>query len=384
MIPEIDLVRENDSLKAQLEEAVLRAVASGRYILGPEVQAFEAEFADYCGAGYGVAVSSGTEALRLTLLALDFEPGFEVITVPFTAAATVAAIIAAGGRPVFVDIEPAAYVMDVSRVEAALSKRTRAIIPVHLFGHPVDMDPLLEIARRHGLFVLEDACQAHGAEYRGRKVGSLGDAACFSFYPTKNLGAMGDGGMVVTNLDTLAEKVRVLRNHGEDARFHHIAVSLNSRFDDIQAAVLRVKLRHLEEWNARRREIASVYTRAWEDLPLLLPLEQPFARSSYHRYVVHVAERDAFRQRLEALGIGSDVHYPLPVHLQPGFQYLGWDEGTLPVSEWAAQGVVTLPIYPQLTERETTLITRAVVQALNEQPIVPEALSSGPAGAASE
>jgi len=324
MIPVTDLLRQHEGLREELVPAVLEVLAGGRYILGPTVEAFEAEFAAYCGVKHAVAVGSGTEAIRLTLLATGLKPGDEVITVSFTAVPTVAAILAAGGRPVLVDIDPLTWVMDVSQVEAAITRRTKALLPVHLFGTPVDMDPLLELAARYRVHVVEDACQAHGSQYRGRRVGGIGHAGCFSFYPTKNLGAQGDGGAVVTNDDALAARIRLLRNHGQRRRFYHVAVSTNSRFDDLQAAILRVKLRHLDQWNARRRHLAEIYRQGLRDLPLHLPVEQPWARSNYHLFVARVRGRDAFRRRLAAQGVGSDVHYPLPVHLHPAYRRLGW------------------------------------------------------------
>lgn len=364
MIPVNDLSREYLSLEDELKTAVQEVMAGGRYILGPAVEAFEAEFAAYSGARYGVAVGSGTDAIRLALLASGLKPGDEVITVSFTAAPTVAAIMAAGGKPVLVDIDPQTLLMDVSQVAAAITPRTVAIVPVHLFGLPVDMDPLMALAKRQGLLVIEDACQAHGSEYKGRKAGGIGDIGCFSFYPTKNLGAFGDGGMVLTNDGEVARRVRLLRNHGQERRFYSVVVSSNSRLDDLQAAILRVKLRHLDEQNEQRRRLAELYTCALQGLSLALPAEPAWARSNRHLYVVRVEKREDFRRRLAAAGADSDVHYPLPVHLQTAYESLGCKKGSLPASEEAARTVVTLPLFPSLTEEEAMRVVEAVRVAL--------------------
>ncbi len=363
-VPVVDLARQYAALRQELETAVLAAMASGRYILGPEVEAFESEFAAYVGARHAVAVGSGTEALRLSLLAAGIGRGDEVITVSFTAVPTVAAIMAAGARPVLVDIDPRTCTMDVEQARAAVGPRTAAIVPVHLYGHPADLGPLLELAGQRGLLLVEDACQAHGSTYRGRRVGALGHVGCFSFYPTKNLGGMGDGGMVVTDDDSLARKLRMLRNHGQRRRFYHVYNSLNSRFDDLQAAALRVKLRYLDAWNERRRHLAAFYRQSLAGLPLTLPEEMPWAGHNYHLFVVRVEERDSFRRRLARTGVDSDVHYPVPVHLQPAYRRLGYRRGALPQSERAAERVVTLPLFPELTEAEAEAVAESVQRAL--------------------
>jgi len=368
MVPLGDLTRQFRALRPQLEKAALAVMASGRYILGPTVEAFEAQFAAYLGARHGIAVSSGTEALRLSLLAAGIGRGDEVITVSFTPVPTVAAIMATGARPVLVDVAPETLTMDVEQARAAVGPRTAALLPVHLYGHPAHLGPLLELAQRHGLLLLEDACQAHGSTYQGRRVGALGHLGCFSFYPTKNLGGMGDGGMVVTDDAALAQRLRLLRNHGQRQRFQHVLHALNSRFDDLQAAVLSAKLPYLEAWNRRRRQLAQRYRQELAEAPLALPVERPWAVPNYHLFVVRVEEREPFRRRLAELGVASDVHYPLPVHLQPAYRRLGYRPGSLPVSEWAARRVVTLPLFPELSEEEAATVVRAVREALAGQP----------------
>ena len=360
MIPVVDVTRENLALKAELEAAMSHVLEGGHFILGPEVEAFEAEFAAYCGSRQGVAVGSGTEALRLALQALKLQTGDEVITVSFTAFPTILAVLAAGARPVLVDIDPETFVMDVNAVRDAFSPRTRAIIPVHLFGHPVDMDPLLELAREKGIAVIEDACQAHGAEYKGRKLGGLGNLACFSFYPTKNLAGLGDGGMVLTNDGQLADRLRSLRNMGQDERFHHVELSSHSRFDDLQAAALRVKLPYLDAWNARRRELARLYDRHLPAGLLQTPPERPWATHNYHRYVVRVDHREGFIGAMRDAGVGTDVYYPIPGHLQPALRGVDFGVGDLSASERAAESVVTLPLFPTLTDSEVEQIIAAV------------------------
>ncbi len=364
MVPLVDLTRQFRALRPQLEKAALAVMASGRYILGPTVEAFEAQFAQYVGARHGIAVSSGTEAIRLSLVAARVGQGDEVIAPAFTAVPTVAAILATGARPVLVDIDPKTYTIDVDQVRAAIGPRTAAIVAVHLYGHPADMRRLQELANSRSLLLVEDACQAHGSTYEGQRVGGLGHLGCFSFYPTKNLGAMGDGGMVVTNDDSLARRLRMLRNHGQRYRFHHSYHSLNSRFDDLQAAILSVKLPHLDAWNERRRQLAQRYRRELAEGPLALPVEEPWAGHNYHLFVVRVEDRDDFRFRLQQMGVESDVHYPTPVHLQPAYWRLGYRQGDLPVSEWAAQRVVTLPLFPEMTEEEIQAVVSGVRAAL--------------------
>jgi dTDP-4-amino-4,6-dideoxygalactose transaminase len=332
---------------------------SAQFILGDEVAAFEREFAAYCEAAEAIGVNSGTSALHLALLAAGVGPGDEVITVPFTFVATVSAIVYTGATPVFVDVEPDCYTMDPSQIEAAITPRTKAIVPVHLYGQPADMDPILDIARRRGLAVVEDAAQAHGADYKGRRCGSMGHIGCFSFYPGKNLGAYGEGGAVVTSDPAIARRIRLLRSWGEERRYEHSVKGFNYRMDGIQGAILRVKLRHLDRWTELRRSRAAGYRRVLSDLPVGLPAERDGIRHVYHVFAVRVAQRDAWRARLTELGIGVGVHYPIPVHLQPAHRDLGYAPGSFPVSEAIASEVLSLPIYPELTDEQIDLVAGA-------------------------
>ncbi len=352
MIPVFDLKEQYSAIKGEVDEAVARVLESGRFILGQEVQAFEEEFATYCGLAHGIGVGSGTEALHLALLACGVRSGDEVITVPHTAVATVAAIELAGARPVFVDIDPLSYTMAPDQVEARITARTRAIVPVHLYGQAADLDPILEIARRHGLTVIEDCAQAHGAEYKGRRVGSFGQVACFSFYPTKNLGAYGDGGMVVTNDRELAQKIRQLRQYGWEKRYISSVRGLNSRLDEIQAAILRVKLRHLADWNEARRARARLYNELLAGSGVVPPIERGYGRHVYHLYVVRCPYRDALKDYLAEHGVGTAIHYPVPIHLQGAYRDLGYRRGDFPVAEACANEVLSLPMYPELREDE--------------------------------
>ncbi|MGA1796516.1 MAG: DegT/DnrJ/EryC1/StrS family aminotransferase [bacterium] len=354
-IPFFDLQGQYLTIKEEIDEAMAGVLARGWYVLGDEVRSFEHEFAAYCGAGYAVGVGSGTDAIMLALLACGIAPGDEVITVPNTAVPTVAAIIAAQARPVFVDVDPDTRTMDPMKLEICLatrrSSKVRAVIPVHLYGHPADMTPILDIARRYGLRVIEDACQAHGAEYRSVKAGTLGDAGCFSFYPTKNLGAYGDGGMVTVHDENLAERLRMLRNYGEREKYRNAIHGYNSRLDEVQAAVLRVKLRHLDVWNRRRRNIADLYNSLL--LPcteISLPGNAQYARHVFHLYVIRTRRRDMLRERLKRHGIHTLIHYPLPVHFQEAYQSLGYAQGDFPVSERLASEILSLPLYPELDE----------------------------------
>jgi len=308
MIPVFDLKNQYQTIKDEINEAVARVLESGWFILGQEVKAFEEEFATYCGLAHGIGVGSGTEALHLALLACGVEPGDEIITVPHTAVATVAAIELTGARPVFVDIDHASYTMAPDQLESRITARTRAIVPVHLYGQAADLDPILEIAQRHGLTVVEDCAQAHGAEYKARRVGSFGQVACFSFYPTKNLGAYGDAGMVVTDDATLAQRVRRLRQYGWEKRYVSSVRGLNSRLDELQAAILRVKLRHLDEWNEARRARARLYTGLLADSGVVTPIEMDYARHVYHLYVVRCPYRDALKDYLAERWVGTAIH----------------------------------------------------------------------------
>jgi dTDP-4-amino-4,6-dideoxygalactose transaminase len=336
-------------IKDEIDKAVKDVLDSGWFILGPQVEAFEKEFAAYCGAGYGVGVGNGTDAIELALRTHGVGSEDEVITVPNTAIFTVLAISAIGARPVLVDVDPVTYTMDPARLEAAITPRTRAVIPVHLYGQPADMDPILEIARRYKLAVIEDACQAHGALYKGRRVGSLGDAGCFSFYPTKNLGGYGDGGMIVTDDADVAGRLRMLRNGGQRDRYHHVLKGVNSRLDELQAATLRVKLRHLDDWNEARWVRAQKYAGLLKETEMVLPAEADYARHVYHLYVVRSRQRDELLAYLRAHGVGVNIHYPVPVHLQEAYCGLGLGEGDFPIAEQCAREVLSLPMYPEIT-----------------------------------
>ncbi len=359
MIPFIDLKAQYASIKGEVNAAIQRVLESCQFTLGPEVAAFEEEFAGYCAARHGVAVNTGTSALHLALLAAGIGPGDEVITVPFTFVATVSAIVYAGAKPVFVDIDSRTYTIDVASIEAAITDRTKAILPVHLYGHAADLDPILDIARRHGLKVIEDAAQAHGSEYKGRRVGSIGDMGCFSFYPGKNLGAYGEGGMVVTNDPVYARTIRMLRDWGAERKYEHVLKGYNYRMEGIQGAVLRVKLRHLEAWTEARREAASHYDRLLACNGIATPTSMPWTRHVYHVYAIRCPQRSAWQQTLGARGIQTGIHYPIPVHLLPAFADLGHARGDFPHAERAANEVLSLPMFAELTgsQREQVAAT---------------------------
>jgi dTDP-4-amino-4,6-dideoxygalactose transaminase len=362
MIPFLDLKAQYRAIKPEIEAAIARILDSGQYILGDEVAAFEEEFAAYSGARHGVAVNSGTSALHVALLAAGVKAGDEVITVPFTFVATVSAIGYTGARAVFVDVDPRSYTMDVTKLEAAITPRTKAIVPVHLYGQPADMDPILEIARRHNLPVIEDACQAHGAEYKGRRAGSLGTYGCFSFYPGKNLGAYGEGGIAVTNDPAGAKTMRMLRDWGQERKYEHVLKGFNYRMDGFQGAILRVKLRYLEEWTEARRARAAKYRELLAGSELQTPIEMPYARHVYHVYAVRCNDRKTMQQTLLARGVQTGIHYPIPVHLQPAHADLGYKEGDFPVSELAAREVLSLPMFAELSYSDQEAVAAAVRQ----------------------
>lgn len=362
MIPFLDLKAQYASIKTEVDAAIHSVLDSCGYILGPEVAKFEEEFAAYSGARFGIGVNTGTSALHLSLLAAGIGPGDEVITVPFTFVATVAAIEYAGAKPVFVDIDPQTYNMDPAKLEAAITPRTRAVIPVHLHGLMADMDPIMEIARRHKLVVIEDACQAHGAEYKGRRAGSIGDFAAFSFYPGKNLGAYGEGGMVVTNNADYAKSVRMLRDWGAEKKYHHVLKGYNYRLEGIQGAVLRVKLRHLEAWTEGRRKAAAHYTRILAAAGLAVPQPKSHQRHVYHVYAVRTKQRQKWQDALNAQGIQTGIHYPFPVHLLPAYADLGYKAGAFPHAERAADEVLSLPMFAELTTEQCETVARAVAK----------------------
>lgn len=360
MIPLVDLKVQYQSIKEEIDAAVLKVLASAQFVLGEEVAAFEEEFAAYCGARFGVAVNSGTSALYLALLAAGVGPGDEVITVPFTFIATAAAVTYTGARPVFVDVEPRALTMDVNRVAAALSPRTKALLPVHLYGQPADLDPLREIAKDRGLILIEDAAQAHGSEYKGKRVGALGDLGCFSFYPGKNLGACGEGGIVVTDNPEYARRIRMLRDWGQEKKYYHELKGGNYRMEGIQGAVLRVKLRHLPAWTEARRAHAAQYNRLLGGSGVQIPEEMPYSRHVYHVYAIRHKNRDALHQALQTRGIQTALHYPLPLHLQKACADLGYKAGDFPVAEAASREVLSLPMYAELSEADLNEVCAAI------------------------
>ncbi|HEY2944268.1 MAG TPA: DegT/DnrJ/EryC1/StrS family aminotransferase [Vicinamibacteria bacterium] len=360
-VPFVDFKARVAAMRGELEAALARVLDSGWFILGPEGEAFERELAAACGAQDAVGVASGTEAIQLALTAVGVGAGDEVVTSPLTAAFTGLAILAAGARPVFADVDPTTLNVSPAAVARAVTPRTKALLPVHLYGHPADLDPLLQIAGERGIPLVEDACQAHGTRYKGRAVGALSGIGALSFYPTKNVGALGDGGAVLVNDPALAARLRRLRNGGQADRYHHAEPGINSRLDEMQAAVLRVGLRHLEPRNARRRELAELYRRELAGIgPLMLPTEQPYARSNHHLFVVRHPRRDALMDGLKQRGIATLIHYPVPLHLQGAFAALGGRRGDLPVAEKAAGEIVSLPLYPEMTDAQALAVAAAV------------------------
>lgn len=355
-IPVIDLAVQYRSIRPEIDAAVERVFARGNFILGEEVSAFEEEFSDYCGVACGVGAANGTDALFLALRACDIGVGHEVITTAHTAVGTVAAIELTGARPVLVDVDPRTFLIDPQRIEDKITARTRAILPVHLYGCPADLAPILETAGRRGLAVIEDCAQAHGAAYRGRKVGGWGRLAAFSFYPTKNLGASGDAGMVLTDDPKLAEKVRLLRQYGWKKRYISEIGGINSRLDEIQAAILRVKLKYLDNWNQRRRAIADGYNELLAESGLVLPVVPRDTQHVFHQYVIRSRQRDALRLYLAGRLVHTAIHYPVPVHLQPAYKRLGREAGDFPMTEELAEQILSLPIYPEMTDTAMTVV----------------------------
>ncbi|MHB8125739.1 MAG: DegT/DnrJ/EryC1/StrS family aminotransferase [Desulfitobacteriaceae bacterium] len=348
-IPLLDLKAQYLTIKEEINQAILNVLDSSQFILGPEMKALEKEIADYCGTKEAVAVANGTDALVLTLKAFGIGPGDEVITSPFTFFASAETIAQVGARPVFVDIDPVTLNMDLTQLEEKITFKTKAIIPVHIFGQMVDVERVMEIAARHDLKVIEDAAQAIGAEYRGKKAGSLGHAATFSFFPTKNLGAYGDAGMIVTNDKDLASQLRMLRFHGCRTKYYHEEIGYNSRLDEIQAAILRVKLQYLDQWNEGRRAKAKVYDQLLADTSVQVPGLDPQAKSIYHLYVLRTEERKVLMERLTAGGIANAIYYPVPLHLQEAFRNLGYKVGDFPVAEKACEQALAIPCYPELS-----------------------------------
>lgn len=359
-VPLVDLRAQYQALKPEIMAAFEEILDSMHLFLGPRLQAFEHEFASYCGCQFGVGVSSGTDALALALRACEIGPGDEVITVSNTFIATIEAIAMVGATPVFVDVDPETYLMDWRQLEQVLTPHTRAVLPVHLYGHPAEMKPILDFARAHRLRVIEDASQAHGATYEGKRVGSFGDIACFSLYYSKNLGAFGEAGICTTNDGELAEKLRMIRDHGSRVRYLHEVMGVNARLDEMQAAVLLIKMPHLEHWNAARQRHAQTYTEQLQDVVEAVPVIKSWASHVFCYYVVQVPERDQFRRDLEQEGIGTNIHYPTPIHLQPACAKYGYKRGMLPITEEHASRIVSLPMYPELTEGQLQLVINAV------------------------
>jgi len=371
-IPYLDLKAQYRSIKPEIDAALERVLDSCQFVLGPEVAAFEQDFARCCGTSECIALNSGTSALHLALLAAGVGPGDEVVTVPFTFVASVAAVEYAGAKPVLVDIDPRSFTMDPAAIESAITSRTKAILPVHLYGQPADMDPIMEVARRHGLVVIEDAAQAHGAKYKGKPVGSIGDLACFSFYPGKNLGAYGEGGAVTTNNVDFVRTIRMLRDWGQDRKYHHLLRGFNYRMEGFQGSVLGVKLRHLEAWTEARRRIAEQYNQLLANCDVETPEEMPWAHHVYHVYTLRIEDRDGMQSALAEQGIQTGIHYPIPAHLQPAYADLNYRTGSFPHAEAAAKQVLSLPLYPELSDQAVTEVAAAVARAAanRTQPMV--------------
>lgn len=366
-IPIINSKRQYETIAKEAEAAVLEVMRSGQYILGKNNKQLEETFSKYVGVNHSVALNSGTDALHLALRALDIGEGDEVISTAFTFVATSESIGIVGAKPVFVDIDYDTFNIDASKIEAAITPKTKAIIPVHLYGQPCDMDTIMDIAKRHNLFVIEDACQAIGAEYKGRKVGSIGDIGCFSFYPTKNLGTMGDGGMLTTNSENIKNRVVALRNHGGAVRYHHDEIGVNSRLDEIQAAILNVKFPHIDTWNKMRREHAAYYNELFKDCPdIVTPKELDGTYCVYHQYTVKVPNRDEVHKLLGEAGIGAMIYYPIPLHLQKVHAKYNFREGMLPNTEKNTKLVLSLPMFAEITKEEQQTVAKTLIEIVEK------------------
>lgn len=366
-IPLLDLKRQYKILKEEIDQAIEEVLYNAKFILGPNVKSLEKEIADLTNSKHGIGVANGTDALQLTLEAYGIEKGDEVITTPFTFFATAEVISQVGAMPVFIDIDLDSYNIDVNRIEEKITKRTKAIIPVHIFGHPVDMEKVMDLAKKYKLIVIEDACQAIGAEFKARSIGSIGHAGCFSFFPTKNLGAYGDGGMIVTDNDEIADKLKMFRFHGQRVKYYNEILGYNSRLDELQAAILRVKLRYLEQWNDKRKYLAYRYNYMLKDLPLFTPKEVNDIKHVYHLYIVQSEVREELIKHLNNNGIATGVYYSIPLHLQKAFKYLGYEEGDLPNSEYASKRTLALPLYPDLKEQEQDYIVEKLKEFNNKK-----------------
>jgi dTDP-4-amino-4,6-dideoxygalactose transaminase len=362
-IPMVDLRLQYQNLKDEIDKAILGVLGSGQFILGENVKEFEKELAEYCNVRHAIGVASGTDALYLALRACGVGPGDEVITTPFSFVATAEVIILTGAKPVFVDIDEETYNISPSKIKSYITDKTKAIIPVHLYGLPAEMDLILEVASSHGLKVIEDACQAIGAEYKGRRIGGIGHIGCLSFFPSKNLGCYGDGGAVLTNDDELAEKIKVLRVHGSYEKYMHSEIGINSRLDEIQAAILRVKLKYLEDYIEERRIKAKIYTEELAEI-CTVPFEPDYCRHVYHQYTIQIRNRDLIASHLKSKGIATAIYYPIPLHLQECFKYLDYKKGSLPVSEAFSKRVISLPMYPELTTHQVRFICDCIKEAV--------------------
>ncbi len=366
-VSSLDLKRQYESIREEINKAVLEVIASQSFVLGPFVESFENNIAQFCCVRHAIGVSSGTDAILLALMACGIKNGDEVITTPFTFFATAGSIARLGAVPVFVDIDPFTYNIDVTKIAPAISKKTRAILPVHLYGQCANMDAILEVARANGLMVIEDAAQAIGAVYRGKNAGSFGDFGCFSFYPTKNLGGCGDGGLVTTNNETLAEFIKILRVHGSKPRYYHSHIGINGRLDAIQAAVLSVKLKYLNGWSEKRRSFAAYYTECLKELPIRLPKIESHNVHIFHQYVIATPHRNALMKHLENHGIETAIYYPVPLHLQKCFEYLGYNRNSLPEAERASDETLALPIFPEITQKEQDYVISHIKNFISKQ-----------------
>ena len=360
------LRRQHEEIKNEIKGPIEKVMSSGGFIMGEDVKLFQQEFAAYCGMRYGVGVNSGTDALFLGCLACGIGKGDEVIVMPYTYIATTLAISMTGSTPIFVDIDEKTYNMDPSKIEKAITKKTKAILPVHLYGHPADMDPIMQIAKKHKLKVIEDCAQAHGALYKNKRVGSIGDVSCFSFYPTKNLGAFGDGGMALTSSEEIRQKLVLLRDYGRKDRYEHVLKGYNSRLDTLQAAILRVKLKHLDRWDERRRENAALYTRLFKEkkVDIIVPYEADYAKHVYHLYPVRIKNREKIMKELSDKGVRTLIHYPIPIHLQEAYRDLGHKKGDFPVSERCCEEILSLPMYPELGSDEIKYVVKILSELL--------------------
>ncbi len=365
MIPILDLKEQYKSMQKDINKAVLDVMQSGSYILGKNLSTLESEIASYCESEHAVGVASGTDALHLALRALDIGPGDEVITVSFTFVATVEVIALTGATPVFIEVDENTFNLAYRDLEKKITPKTKAIIPVHLYGQAVDMSPILKAAKKYDLYVVEDCAQAIGSTYKGKKVGSLGDMGCFSFFPTKNLGCFGDGGMITTNSNYLADKLKVLRNHGSQTRYYHDEIGLNSRLDEIQAAILRVKLPYLDGWNKKRREVANYYNQLLQDVEeVKIPYELDDTYCIYNQYTVQVPNRDKINHDMREKNIMSMIYYPVPLHLQKAYSYLGYKEGDLPITEALSNVVLSLPNFPEITQKQQETVVETLKNAI--------------------